>query len=224
LSTVRTDPARRRGALVALALATQLAGCQSMQTADMPEPSPENAVSLIGASSGGPQVPLKATPGLISVEIEVSWSNGAKDETLLGLEASPASELLVLAYERGRGFLPAASRLRRPAPARASSFDWTGALNYCGPCFALVILTAPIWLPIKAQANRSALRPSPDCCFVWIEDAKTGEIVAGSSPWQQAAIPAYTSTGAKGPSLPTDDLVNCVSEGVRKWVYQSSCD
>lgn len=210
---------------LALVLVTQLAACQAMQTTDAPEPPLRNAVSLIRTSGGGAQVPLKVAPGLISVEVEVTWSNGAQDKTPLGLDAPLGSDLLVLAYERSHGVRPATIKLSRPAPSRASSSLWADALTYCGYCFAAVILTAPLWLSIRALANRPGIRPSPDCCFVWVEDTNTGEIVAGNSPWRQIAIPANTArTEPEVPSDTGEDLVNCMSGGMRKWVYQSRCD
>ena len=132
---------------------------------------------------------MEAAPGLVVLEVEMTRSNKEVCTTELSLAAEPGAELAVFAYELGHGFAPATMRVE-PHRAKGSSPSsiWSGSLSYCGECFALFILTAPIWYPIHALSKHYAEKSrqaAVKSCFVWIEDTRTGDRLEGRIPWHQ---------------------------------------
>jgi hypothetical protein len=172
-------------------LAANLAACNSIPLQSDGDPLPEDAASLTIVSDRGSQKTIGVASGLTAFEVEAVWSNGSRDITRFRHWVPPKASLLVIAYEHERGVAPA--RVQSPQPSRplgtiereVATMAFLGAVPLI---LTAAILTAPVWVPIYAINHHSKKRPSENCCFIWIEDANTGEVIAGTNPWIQNAI------------------------------------
>ena len=218
----------RLSVCVVLAMLGPLSGCQSTGQADPAKAagSPAKVARFTLASSAAPQPAIEITPGRLHLEVEMTRSNKEACTAELTLAAEPGAERSVFAYELGHGLAPATMRVEPHRPRGASSSSsWSGSLSYCGECVALFILTAPIWYPFYAhskQREAKSRQAAAKYCFVWVEDAQSGEVVAGRLPWE----PRNASGGNTPPASPSfekEDLVNCVVAGERRWAYRSQC-
>ena len=211
------------------AFVAQFAGCGSAPVQPDHDPQPQSNVLLLVASDSGDGPALNTTAGFTSVDVEAAWSSREKETIPLTAYTHANAELVVFAYEIGKGLAPAEVSLSAaPVPRSENPFFEAflgGAANHL---FGLIIVTAPIWLPILALSNRSAAQAARTamhqerCCFVWIEDAKSGEVVAGSLPWEPRNV-SDGDTPPASPSFEGEDLVNCVVAGKRRWAYRSQC-
>jgi hypothetical protein len=214
---------------LAVTLAVQLTGCGSAPFKPDHEPAPQDAATVVMASASAGALPVRVSPGWVSLQVEPSWSMHRRDPVLLTIDALPKKELLVFAHESGRGLVPATLALA-PAPPRPRPSLKTELLHGVAHGLApLIVVTAPIWLSIYALTRHTEVKnePSDPCCFVWIEDAVSGEVVAGRSPWGQLSVRErrYAQGEASAAArIEGEDLVNCAVVGKRNWVYRSQCD
>lgn len=234
-----------RGALLAAA-AVLLGGCGTASLrADRDRPAENAGIVRVSLNSGSEN---DVPPGSHLAQATVTWSNGTHDATLLGFDAMPGATYRVMAYEAGRGAVPAALELVEPPhsgtaspdphrPKRDGEVFAERALGVVGEIALgvvlqltapVIVLTAPVWIPIALAASKPRYRPAPDCCFVWLEDADTGVTVAGRSPWTPPPddpTPVAPATVAySGPPAGDDERVNCVADGVRQWTWRSRCE
>ena len=116
-------------------------------------------------------------PGRHVVTVGAWWSNSSRskdiEKTQLTLDAQPGKKYVALIYELERGQDPATAEIREKTfGEQVIRFGWGDALGPLMLFAVLFVLNKPA--PIS--------RPYNDCCFVWIQDAETGEVVAGTSP------------------------------------------
>jgi hypothetical protein len=126
--------------------------------------------------------------------VEVEWSNGWVEnyEVTTDLSAEPGQRYSVLAYEKGRGQIPARDvRLGGYVSTPAKVLVYTVAVPVIIVTFALMAPFALVGAIAdrkerrKSKEHREPLptaRPSKDCCFIWMEDGATGKVIAGIAP------------------------------------------
>lgn len=137
------------------------------------------------------------SPGHHTIKVETEWSNKWTDENELSFDAIAGRRYLVLAYELHPGQDQAQAMLR---PARSGGLVPPAEAVLGGGGFEgaapLIILTAPIWIPLgnlfwgekpeeptpEAPKGAPDSRPFPGCCFVWIEDQQSGQLMDGTRP------------------------------------------
>ena len=197
-----------RLALVLLLLAC-LAGC-----IPVPAKSREEPLVLSIAADPSDQTTLTTASNAHSVDVKVEaiWRSGGSH--FHRLVAPARGKYLILAYERGHGFAPVKIRSVSQNRPKIDLHDGSGyALGW-------MLLTAPIWVPIDLSFRPTEL---PKDGFVWLEDAETGEVVAGMYPWNIERAFAQPVDDA-GPRDEKDYWVSCIVGGTRKWAYGSRCD
>ncbi len=185
-SLYRHQRLARRAAQITLLIAfvAQVASCGTTTNLSSEERLREDLASFAVASETSPQKVFELPPGWQLFWVKAKWSNGRKDDWHFdNFKVPPNGKFTVFAYEIGHGLVPAA--LHRPKPktstdkvVEAMLGEGPKSLPVTGP---LIIMTAPIWGPI-AFLNATKDRLGENCCFVWIEDANTGEQLAGESP------------------------------------------
>jgi hypothetical protein len=124
----------------------------------------------------------KLSPGLHTVCVAVTWSNGHLDRTDCQFEVLPGKWYWVLAYEL------APQEPREKADVRMMSFS--EGLARAGAKGALEG-SAPLWFPVVAvysgikiaSGQRSPpIRPGDGRCFVWIQERESEVVIAGERP------------------------------------------
>jgi len=133
---------------------------------------------VVAEASSGASV--KVPPEARGVQVTVAWSNLARGTNYFPLP--PTGKFLVIAYEIGPGVVPASVHIF-PDPMEDFAAKVGEEMGKNPYILALLLMTAPVWLPIYYLESKRA-PPTPDCCFVWLEDAATGKKVAGTSPWE----------------------------------------
>jgi hypothetical protein len=118
--------------------------------------------------------------------VRVTWRTvGVRQHTIV---APPQGRYLVFAYEQGYE-LAQVNEVRKtsdnvpksPSDPFLQSLG-EGVAQGAGPLIiTLAIVTAPIWGPIYLSSRPEKL---PSGGFLWLEDAETGEVVAGRLPWK----------------------------------------
>ena len=216
--------------VTSLAFAAQVSGCGSTPVRSDQHPQHQSDVSILVASDAGDRLALKTAAGLTRLAVEATWSSGSKQKVPLAVPADANAELVLFAYEIGKGLVPATVSLAPPPSLGPSgnAFFRTFMEGVGQGLAPLVLMTAPIWLLIHTLSKRSAAQASRTamhqdrCCFVWIEDSQSGEVVAGSLPWEPRNV-SDGDTPPASPSFESEDLVNCVVAGRRRWAYRSQC-
>ncbi len=123
---------------------------------------------------------LEMLSGPHKVGIGVHWSNGFEDNTDLDFSAVGGKKYTLAIYELSPGEDPATVELSNP-PQSFLGPDTKTALT-------LLLITLPLWLPFaiyewsKEPEALPKERPFNGCCFVWIQDEETAEVIAGVSP------------------------------------------
>jgi hypothetical protein len=118
------------------------------------------------------------------VRVQVVWSNWFKDETEINFEASAGSRYVACAIELKPGQDPT-----------SVTIDSKSVVSQMGDVVGKGLLTgaAPLVLPfaiievfrrkMDAQKKYGTLsRPFGDCCYVWIENMQTKQVVGGNKP------------------------------------------
>lgn len=214
------------------ALVAQVAACGTAppepdQSAQLPQ-----SVSLLIASPYGDKLALKTVAGFTWIDVTTTWSAQPNDTVPLTVHAPADGEFVIFSYEIGKGLAPAKVALAPPPAPRLpqNGFAKAGMEGVMQGLLPWLLITAPIWLPIAGLASRAEARrivaavESGPCCFVWIEDAKSGEVVAGRPPWEHAKLLEQGAATPATPEVEGEDLVNCTVAGNRRWVYRSQCD
>lgn len=142
-------------------------------------------------------------PGRYVTTVEATWSNRARDRTRLSFDADAGTVYRARAFEANQATVsvrlvdvepdaPPASKSKEMEFAEAMGWALLGgAVQGLLP---LIIMAAPVWFPIYLAAQRPSARPSPDCCFVWIEEAQSRRVVAGFSPMDKEAVAAISQS------------------------------
>ncbi|MFC4524360.1 hypothetical protein [Cupriavidus pinatubonensis] len=135
--------------------------------------------------------PAYLEPGSHAIVARIRWSNHCTDDTELTLEVTANHRYAIGSFELASDQHPEDARVlllgEIPRPSlgmAAASGAASGALLGSLP---LVIMTAPVWGPVYLISRKNPTRlptnrPFENCCFVWIQDVDSGELVAGSRP------------------------------------------
>jgi hypothetical protein len=174
---------RRIVLICVVATLAQLGGCATVGHSDGQAKSLEISSGIEPTSitriSAGPE------SYSVTLLVRVPWRTaGARRHRMV---APPQGRYLVFAYEQGYGLVQI-DEVRKTSenvptspgnPLLESLAD--GVVQGAAPLiFALAIVTAPIWGPIYLTSRPEGL---PTGGYLWLEDAQTGELVAGSLPW-----------------------------------------
>jgi len=128
-------------------------------------------------------------PGAHTFGVSVQWSNGWQDQTALTFRAQPAKRYWILSYELAPGEPEERAEIRQHTKAEEASL-----LLLKGVMFAPVVILSPFVVggalgyqgvqKLLGEETREQVtgRPFERCCFVWIQDEETGEVVAGERP------------------------------------------
>jgi hypothetical protein len=171
-------------AMLIASMSLQSAGCSS--------------VPALKQSPGGGATAISITPeegGWIRLYAVPTWSNGESPKTYLSFQAEKSDGHLLFAYEFGHGLMPVTFREApppSPPSARSSSWNWCcGGPDPVGAGLLLMGVLLVVGIGALLESLPKPSDPSPGCCFVWIEDAETGETLAGTPPWR----PQFGATG-----------------------------
>lgn len=172
--------ARPARTLVTTLLVTALSvppGCSTIPTQQ--QPAANGTAAHIAPNEDG-WIRLHAVP---------TWSNGESPEWYLRFQAEKPDGYRLFAYERGHGFVPVTFRQAPPPSPSSSSGSGLFSLGGGGGDPAGIGMLIVIGLLVHGVSKLLEDRPRPrypsqDCCFVWIENAATGEMLDGTSPWK----------------------------------------
>ena len=122
----------------------------------------------------------------VNLLVRVDWKTaGTRQHEIV---APTRGKYLLFAYEEGRGLVPLQEIRKKSENAPKNPLDPTaralleGLAQGAFPLIAsLAILSAPIWGPIYLSSRSEAL---PSAGYLWMEDAETGEQLAGRTPWE----------------------------------------
>jgi hypothetical protein len=183
-------------AVLVAALSLNGGGCSTIPAHVAQPPSGGTAVNIAPDDEGWTRLHIIPT-----------WSNGKSPDDYLSFRTDSADGQLLFAYERGHGLVPVTVRRAAP-PKAASSSSWSLPLGVGGPdpmgagvliMVALVVFgVAALIKSATAQSETASSRPSPDCCFLWVENAVTGEVLAGEPPWKEPKQISPIATQAAG--------------------------
>jgi hypothetical protein len=208
--------------------ALSLSGCGT--TAHRPDQhagTEGDAFVLVRADATGETL-VRVAPGPKLAEVTATWSNGARESARWLFDVAPGATYRVVAHEAGRGEVPVSLGLRDPpaptTPAErfAKGMLQAGLEGFVLGAAPLILMAAPVWMPIYFATRRPAHPPAHDCCHVWLEDAN-GATVAGLPPPRPVA-PIAASVAATAPPTADDELVDCVADGERQWTWRSRCE
>lgn len=132
------------------------------------------------------------------VEVLVTWSDGKTEGYWPGffIIPEPGRQYSVLAYEVGVGHVPVNATLtahQSSTPARMpEAVDGLARLvPYIAGVVLLVVIPFVVAEGITKRIRKSkqaeaaeatGVRQAKNCCFVWIEDAESREIIKGTAP------------------------------------------
>lgn len=120
--------------------------------------------------------------GRHDVLVTATWSNDFRDTTHLVVDVQPGKTYLVLLYELERGQDPATAEVR-PGTFGEMMLLAAGA----GVVQGFMVFGWPLLLLPEIGKTVPDSRPFEGCCYVWMQDAETGNVVAGTSPRTSAA-------------------------------------
>jgi hypothetical protein len=198
-----TKQTRRMAAMAMAAALTQLAACSTtapkvsasgsgacmtnrpLLASQVPADDSSNGGMLVDAA--GPLWNCASIPqGLYDAEVMAQWSRGYHQQPLqlTNFRLAPGQVLVARAYERGRG------EIRTVFHSVAPSREPEKAMVAGGAALAVLFLPYAGVIAIESiKANKDARRAMvsqersrPDCCYLWVEDRQTGQLIAGSRP------------------------------------------
>lgn len=138
---------------------------------------------LIDGSPGS-----RAVAGRHRIEAKVRWSNGFEEAVALYATLAAGRQYRVFAFEVASGEDPSAAVVRHPTAGEMlgegamESVVMTGLIVLAPVVVAGAVITAPLSMAAD-ELPTPTTRPFDGCCFVWLEEPSSKEIVAGSSPW-----------------------------------------
>jgi hypothetical protein len=130
----------------------------------------------------------RIAPGHHKVTAEVIWSSEQKETVVLEGDFLAGKKYVLLGYELSKDQDPSSAVVRPKNNKEQFGEATTGSLSegFFKGMFPLIILTAPIWVPIAIITNQSKSnafgKPFDGCCFIWIEESETRKIISGKSP------------------------------------------
>jgi hypothetical protein len=144
-------------------------------------------LSLDGVHQNDPAIII--SPGPHKIETVLRWSNRWKERRELAFEVLAGHNYVLGTYELTPGQDLVNVVIKRETPTYISGWQipfW--AIAY--PVIVIVVFGGSlVLLPVGLIAlSFELLTPTPtdvpfkDCCFVWIEDVSTNQVVAGAKP------------------------------------------
>ena len=118
-------------------------------------------------------------PGSHRIEVPATWSNKFEDRTTLEFDALRGRKYVVLIYELAPGQSKAGIEIRPRTFGESLMANNDLGNSTLG---AIVLLVALPFIISDLSKAPPKSRPFDGCCFVWIQDEETGQVVAGASP------------------------------------------
>jgi hypothetical protein len=169
-------------AIVAVVFGLQASGCSTFPEHAETHSEESFEVRITAVSPGGNStvsVPAQAN-GYVIVAAMPTWSSGEGAPEPLSFRVEKGKDYLVFAHEEGRGLVPVS--VRESEGSGGGGMEALGA-GMNGPGAGAVILIALLIYGVGTLLERKyAAKPSAGCCFVWLEDAGSGKVLAGLSP------------------------------------------
>ena len=206
----RSPGARAIAATLAATVFLQAIGCSSVadptgkaanvnhagadHTARQVDDAPTVTISALLPDEGLRTV-LRMEPAIVWLAVDPAWSNRSARTKHVSFSTEADRQYVVLAYEMGQGVVSATVALSSPdesyrSSGSSSSSGWGGLGGAGGPGIGLLVVLVLLWKLASSLANRqTSPNTTEECCFVWVEDAESGEIIAGASPWAIAEFP-----------------------------------
>jgi hypothetical protein len=133
---------------------------------------------------------VEMLPGAHKVLIESTWSNNFLDKSEISFIAEAGKKYLIGIYELKPGQEPStadfherssAYQFGRAAASGAAQGTFEGLLP------VIIIFGSPLllYLALQKAPEPPKSRPFENCCFVWIHDEQTAEVIAGTAPTAQ---------------------------------------
>jgi len=165
---------RRFVTVTAVAALAQLCGCAAERPRDEP------LVLGVAIDPVSP-ITLNTASNAYGVHVKVQATWHAAGNLWHSITAPPAGKYVLVAYEEGYGFVPLRIRTTAENIPRDPDPWWKGFAQGAAPgILAVAIVTAPFWGPVYLATRPKDL---PAASYLWMEDADTGAVVAGTSPW-----------------------------------------
>ncbi len=118
-------------------------------------------------------------PGRHRIDVPASWSNKFEDRTTLEFDALRGRKYVVLIYELAPGQDRTAIEIRPATFGESLARRGLPGESVLG---AMVLLVALPWVIADLSKDAAKKRPFEGCCFVWVQDEDSGDVVAGASP------------------------------------------
>ena len=122
------------------------------------------------------------------IEAKVRWSNDFVETVALDATLAARHWYRAFAFEISPGADPATAVVRTRTTNETLGDAVLGGLG-TAVMFGVapvavpgILITAPWWMAAD-KSPAPTTRPVAGCCFVWLEDPSSEDIVAGSSPW-----------------------------------------
>lgn len=113
------------------------------------------------------------------IEVRTRWSNYWKDSTKLTVDAIAGKEYLIFAYELRPDQDPTTAEIRpKTSFEHCLEAPVQGVVEGFWPCFVPCLC----FYRIEKHLHPPQGRPFDGCCFVWIEDEETKELIDGKRP------------------------------------------
>ena len=158
----------------------------------------------------GGRGPYVVVPGPHTFVVSVPWSNGWTDQTELMFQAAPGTNYVILTYERASDEPQEKAEVRKLAATErllsGLSRDF-GQGMAMSPLGAFVIVGVGVgyltyWgvhKLLEEKTEPATGRPFEHCCFVWIQDEESGEVVAGEGPGGEHSISGSAAAAGEQP-------------------------
>jgi hypothetical protein len=135
---------------------------------------------------GEPIDDFRLISGQHTITIEVSWANGFKDETTLTGFLAGGHRYTIYVYQLPEGKEEHWADVHHKSITREMGEAFTEGMAEGAAPF-VIIITSPVWIPymIWKSTHNDKEPPGmirPPGTFVWIEENKTGLLIAGSRP------------------------------------------
>jgi hypothetical protein len=131
-------------------------------------------------------------PGARKVLIESRWSNSFVDKSEINFVVEAGKKYLIGIYELKPGQDPATADFHERSSAyqlgvAAAEGSAMGTLHGLAPVIIIFGWPFLLYLALRERPEPKPPQPRPfeGCCFVWIQDEQTAEVIAGTTPIAQ---------------------------------------